>query len=86
MEPDTRLRAILDRDTARVNSFHHQAVEQVGEGLRVSARCSEDGIVEGLEAPTRRFLVAVQWHAESFWNQPDSFQRLFDAHAEACRS
>jgi putative glutamine amidotransferase len=61
-------------------------VDRVGEGLVVSARCPEDGVVEGLEMPGRRFVVAVQWHPESFWDRPDSFQRLFDAHAEACRT
>jgi putative glutamine amidotransferase len=84
--PGTRLRAILGRDSIPVNSFHHQAVADVGAGLVVSARCPGDGIVEGLEAPAARFVVAVQWHPESFWNRPDSFQCLFDAHAEACRA
>jgi putative glutamine amidotransferase len=68
-----------------VNSFHHQAVDRIGEGLVVTARCPEDGVVEGLEMPSRRFAVAVQWHPESFWNRSRSFQALFDAHVEACR-
>jgi putative glutamine amidotransferase len=83
--PGSRLHAILRRDSVPVNSFHHQAVEQVGDGLVVSARCPGDGMVEGLEIPAARFVVAVQWHPESFWQQDDSFQPLFDAHAEACR-
>jgi putative glutamine amidotransferase len=82
----SRLREIVGRETLRVNSFHHQAIERVGQGLVVSARCAEDGVIEGLEMPGRRFVVAVQWHPESFWNQPDSFQSLFDAHAAACRA
>jgi putative glutamine amidotransferase len=81
----SRLRDILGQETVSVNSFHHQAVDRIGEGLVVTARCLEDGIVEGLEMPSRRFVVAVQWHPESFWNQPRSFQPLFDAHVEACR-
>jgi putative glutamine amidotransferase len=68
-----------------VNSFHHQSVERVGEGLVVSARCPSDGMIEGLELPGARFILSVQWHPESFWNRDRSFQRLFDAHAEACR-
>jgi putative glutamine amidotransferase len=84
--PGTRLRAILGRDSVPVNSFHHQAVADVGDGLVVSARCPGDGLIEGLEMPSARFLVAVQWHPESFWNRADSFQPLFDAHVEACRS
>ncbi len=82
----TRLHEILGQDALSVNSFHHQAVERVGAGLVVSALCPEDRVVEGLEMPGRRFVVSVQWHPESFWNQPDSFQPLFDAHAEACRA
>ncbi len=45
-----------------VNSFHHQAVDRVGQGLRVAAR-AEDGIVEAVEDPDRRIL-GVQWHPE----------------------
>jgi putative glutamine amidotransferase len=45
-----------------VNSLHHQVVEEVGEGLIVTAKAS-DGEVEGLETPDGRIL-AVQWHPE----------------------
>jgi putative glutamine amidotransferase len=82
----SRLRAILGEGTVSVNSIHHQAVERPGGGLVVSARCREDGIVEGLEMPGRRFVLGVQWHPESFWGRPGSFQPLFDAHVEACRA
>ncbi len=82
----SRLRAILGRDRVGVNSMHHQAVDRLGDGLTVAARSPVDGVVEALEAPAARFVLAVQWHPESFWNQPDSFQCLFNAHAEACRS
>jgi putative glutamine amidotransferase len=84
--PGTRLRGILGRSEISVNSFHHQAIDALGDGLVVSARCPGDGLVEGVEVPGERFAVAVQWHPESFWNRPDSFQPLFDAHAEACRA
>ena len=49
--------------TLRVNSFHHQAVADIGEGLRASA-WSPDGVVEAVEAPGRPFVLGVQWHAE----------------------
>jgi putative glutamine amidotransferase len=80
-----RLREILGEDTVSVNSFHHQSVDRVGQGLAVSARCPDDGVIEGLEMPGRRFVIAVQWHPESFWSRPASFQPLFDAHVYACR-
>lgn len=82
----SRLREILGQGAFSVNSIHHQAVDRLGEGLAVSARCPEDGVIEGLEMPGRRFVIAVQWHPESFWSRPDPFQRLFDAHTEACRA
>ena len=58
----THLRRILGRATLSVNSFHHQGVDEVGEGFLVSAR-SEDGVVEGLETPDGR-IICVQWHPE----------------------
>ncbi|MET0552461.1 MAG: gamma-glutamyl-gamma-aminobutyrate hydrolase family protein [Vicinamibacteria bacterium] len=77
--PGTRLRAILERDEVAVNSFHHQAVKDVGEGLVVSARATADGVVEAVERPASRFVVGVQWHPEAFWDKDGAFQPLFEA-------
>lgn len=52
-----------------VNSFHHQAVDRLGAGLRVAA-CSEDGVIEGIEAPEHPFLIGVQWHVETLVDRP----------------
>lgn len=82
----SRLREILGHDTVSVNSFHHQSVDRVGAGLVVSGRCPQDDVIEALEMPERRFVLAVQWHPESFWSKASSFQPLFDAHAAACRA
>src|SRR3954452_15506935 len=64
LEAESHLAQITGSTTLRVNSRHHQAIDRVGEGLRVSARDTEDGTVEGLEQPNRRFVIAVQWHPE----------------------
>ena len=85
LSPASRLQEILGLDSVSVNSFHHQAVDRLGDGIVVSALCPSDRLVEGLEVPDRRFVVAVQWHPESFWKHEDSFQALFDAHVEASR-
>ncbi len=85
IDPDTRLHGILGEARISVNSFHHQAVDRLGSGFAASARCDEDGVIEGIEMPERRFVVGVQWHPETFWDSPDSFQSLFDAQADACR-
>jgi putative glutamine amidotransferase len=78
--PGTRLREILGTERVAVNSFHHQSVKGLGGGLVLSAR-SPDGVVEGIEVPrgTRRFVVGVQWHPESFWDHPPGFGSLFEA-------
>ncbi len=59
-----------------VNSLHHQVVEEVGEGLIVSAKAS-DGEVEGLETPDGKIL-AVQWHPELLKKPDPTFVWLVD--------
>lgn len=59
----TRLSQILDRRRSKVNSFHHQAVAALGDGLIVTSRAS-DGTIESIEAVDRDFVIGVQWHAE----------------------
>lgn len=86
VRPGTRLWRAVGGGTVSVNSIHHQAVARLGSGLVASAHCPDDGVIEGIEMPGRRFVVGVQWHPESFWAETDSFQPLFDAHAEACRA
>lgn len=83
--PRTRLREILGAETIAVNSFHHQAVRDLGEGLVVSAASTVDGVIEGIEAPDRRLAVGVQWHPEAFWDRPPDFQPLFEALVKAGR-
>ena len=74
----SRLACVLDGDHAFVASWHHQAVDRIGEGLHISAR-APDGTIEALELPDHPFLIAVQWHPEiTAAYQPDH-QALFDA-------
>lgn len=58
----TRLAAIVGEEP-RVTSHHHQAVGRLGEGL-VESAWADDGTLEALEDPSRRFVVGVQWHPE----------------------
>jgi putative glutamine amidotransferase len=60
-----------------VNSRHHQAARDVGQGLVISAT-APDGVIEALESPHHRFVLGVQWHPENFC-RTGRFQALFDA-------
>ncbi|MBP1327381.1 putative glutamine amidotransferase [Leucobacter exalbidus] len=62
LEPESALAEAVGTTTLPVSSYHHQAVDQIGEGLRVVGR-APDGIVEALEHDTAE-LIAVQWHPE----------------------
>ncbi len=60
----TKLSHILGNPgTIEVNSFHHQGIDQLGQGLRVNAKAS-DGLIEGIENPDYKFCMGVQWHPE----------------------
>lgn len=81
VEPRTKLAAILGRDAVLVNSFHHQAVDRLGAGLRAVAWAA-DGVIEGVEAQDREFVLGVQWHAECLIESDESLA-LFASFVEA---
>lgn len=84
--PQTRLAEVLGDGPARANSFHHQAIDRLGEGLVVSA-VAPDGIVEGIEScDPHEWVVAVQWHPEELVHEPDASDlKLFAAFVTAAR-
>ena len=65
-----------------VNSFHHQAVDKLGEGLK-PVGWSEEGIVEVFEHVSHPYLHAVQWHPERMRNFPEH-QLLFNDFVKTC--
>ena len=64
IEPDSSLRKILDNEEAMVYSNHHQAVDKLGENLKITAH-ADDGVVEAAERLDGGFGLFVQWHPES---------------------
>lgn len=72
IDEGSRLGGVLGQH-APVKSHHHQGVGRVGSGLRESA-WADDGTVEALEDPDKRFAVGVLWHPEAAEDQ-----KLFDA-------
>jgi len=73
--------ASLVGDTVVGKSYHHQAIDEVAEGLVVTAR-SDDGTIQAVELPSVPFGIAVQWHPE----QDDEDVRLFAGLVEAART
>lgn len=76
---DTLLREIIGNEKTYVNSLHHQAIGNLGEGLKISA-ISEDNVIEAIESENAkdRFLLATQWHPEMTAIKDKSHQRIFD--------
>jgi putative glutamine amidotransferase len=69
-----------------VNSSHHQSADALGEGLRIVARCPDDGIIEALEGTaTDHFVLAVQWHPERSVDEDEASRKLFRALIEAAK-
>ena len=80
---DSRLYRILRVTWCRINSLHHQAVQETGQGIEIVAR-DRDGLVQAIESREHDFLIGVQWHPEwLIFNRPQ--QRLIRALVDAAR-
>ncbi len=84
--PGTMLSALVGKTETMVNTFHHQAIKDVAPSLVVNA-VSDDGFVEVVHDPNRRFLLATQFHPEIYHAEPDDdhSMAIFTAFVNACR-
>jgi putative glutamine amidotransferase len=73
-----------EADTCEVNSRHHQAVNKLAPGFKVSAT-APDGVIEAIEDPAVRFCLGVQWHPENFWRTGE-FRPLFEGFVQSANS
>ncbi len=80
---DSHLARVIQQEVVQTNSWHHQAVKQVGANLKVTGY-SPDGIVEAAEVPGKRFAIAIQWHPEWMYDRYPEQRRLFEALVRAC--
>ena len=86
---DSRLSKIVGKEIDEVNSSHHQAVKDKGEGFVVTAYSTEDGIIEAIENPSKRFVLGVQYHPERMTKTPEFREhrrKLFEAFITAASS
>jgi len=86
IDPQSKLAEIAGASEIRANSSHHQSAGEIGDSLRIVARCKEDGIVEALEGTSpEHFVLAVQWHPERTTNDAPS-RAIFLSLVEAARA
>jgi putative glutamine amidotransferase len=78
LEPGSRLAEAMGTTHAECSSHHHQAVDRMGAGLKLTAR-APDGIVEGIELDDNAWIVGAQWHPEDTAGRDPVQQALFDA-------
>lgn len=90
--PDSLLGAVIASEEAPeqdgffrlpINSSHHQAIGIPGDGLRVSARCPQDAVIEAVEGGqategAAHFVLGVQWHPERSYDTSPASQALFN--------
>lgn len=86
VEAGSRLQEIYGGTRVMANSFHHQAVKDIGAGLVVTAKAA-DGVIEGFEKPDHPYFVAVQWHPERLVEREfhPEHKALFKTFVDACR-
>lgn len=80
LEPDSLVARAVQSESLEVNSLHHQAVDRLGEGLRITGR-ADDGVVEAIESTDAAWwALCVQWHPEDLVDDPQSPDRgIFSA-------
>lgn len=74
---DSHLASFLSNEIY-VNSFHHQIIRNLGEGLKIAAT-SSDGVIEAIELINEnKSVVAVQWHPENLYYKDKDHMALFE--------
>lgn len=84
LKEDTIYKDLINEESIKVNSFHHQSVRKLGKGFVVSA-VATDGTIEAFESQSHKFVIAVQWHPENLFRNNDIHsKKLFEAFINAC--
>lgn len=79
---DSPLHELLGVENMHVNSYHHQAVKELGDNLNVMA-VSEDGLVEAICVPNRKYIWALQWHPEFSFHCDEHSRKIFKSFVNA---
>ena len=77
---DSLLKNIYNKEEVQVNSFHEQCIKNIGTDLKITAKCCEDGVIEGIEYDGDFYMAGVQWHPEGMEDQ----LKLFEEFVQIC--
>ena len=80
--PGSRLAGALGAETAWVNSYHHQAIDRLGDGI-VPVAWADDGVVEAVELEGDAWVLAAQWELQESWKDDERFLEVFAAFVSA---
>jgi len=83
IERGNPLHHIINTESIEVNSYHHQGIKLLSPKLTAIAH-TEDGLVEAVVMPAKKFIVAVQWHPELDYKLDNKSFKLFEAFVRAC--
>lgn len=82
IEKNSILYNIFEKDTIKVNSFHHQAIKTLGKNLKCIAK-SQDGVIEAIYMEGNRFILGTQWHPEMMFDSLRN-QNIFKKFVAEC--
>lgn len=83
IEKGTPFYQMLQAESLSVNSYHHQGIKKLSEQLLAVAK-AEDGLIEAVVMPQKKFVLAVQWHPEFSYRVDDYNFKLFEEFVKAC--
>ena len=82
LQKDSLLYQILGTEWLGVNSYHHQAIKQLSPHFQAMA-LSEDGLIEAICMPSKKFVAGVQWHPEFSYETDENSRKLVKAFVAA---
>lgn len=80
---DSKLYEIIGLEEILVNSYHDYHIEDITDDLYVSA-LSEDGFIEGVEIPSKTFIMGIQWHPEISYEFDINSKKIIDYFIKIC--
>ena len=75
IQQDPPLYDLLGKEQMKVNSYHHQAVKKLSPQFKQMA-ISEDGLIESIYMPDRKYIVGVQWHPEFLYQKDENNRKI----------